>query len=140
MNVSDLNTSELSIIAISAVTPFLIQANRPLAEAAGRDLWELINQPFEKEPRDKEKIDLLKKYPDEKEIRDQARTALETALENQPEMEKRLREHLAGIPEIKEIDAWSMTKKQRQKKNPKQKDYSGKPVDPENRRDRPHAD
>lgn len=140
MNVSDLNTSELSIIAISAVTPFLITANRPLAEGAGRDLWELIQEPFEKEPRNKEKIDLLRKYPDEKEIRDQARTALETALESQPEMEKRLKKHLAEIPEVKELDAWTMTKKQRQKKNPKQKDYSGQPVDPEDRRERPHAD
>lgn len=126
-------------MAISVVTPYLIDAGKPLSAGAGKQLWELIKAPVSEE-KDIEKLELLAKYPDEKEIRDLARVALENGLEAHPREAERLENHLRELPEVKNVPDRVLTEKQRQKKNPKPQDYSGKSVDPDERRDRPHAD
>jgi|GEM_PF-3956009 len=134
-----MDTKKLASTAISVVTPYLIEAEQPLSQGAGKKLWELINAPVT-EDKDIEKLKLLVKYPDEKEIRDRARVALENGLEAHPELAEQLENYVKELPEVKNIPDRVLTEKQRQKKNPKPQDYSGKSVDPDNRSDRPHAD
>jgi hypothetical protein len=96
-----MEVTALATVAVTALSPYLVEGGKELTKGVVKDIWTLIKKPFSGKERDQALITQFAEQPNNSEIQNRVKYKLVDFLEEDPELVRDLETSLKKLPEVK---------------------------------------